>query len=55
MSEPTICAQCGKRVDMTISFSVPDGEPTPPLCMKCFRARTRQMRESLKRAKEAAE
>ena len=37
----TKCSKCGKLVGATVSFSVPYQKPTPPLCMKCFRAATR--------------
>ena len=46
--EKTICNVCGKEVDLTMSFSVTGGEPTPPICKKCFTKGTELKLKQLK-------
>ena len=40
-----VCSACGKKVDMTMSFSasgpgITKREPTPPICGACFKKRS---------------
>ena len=50
--EKAICNVCGKKVDLTMSFSITGGEPTPPICKKCFKETTdttiKQLKEGQK-------
>ena len=52
MPEKAICNVCGKKVDLTMSFSIVGEKPTPPICNKCFKKATdiklSQLKEEMK-------
>lgn len=47
MSENPVCSKCGKK-GVTVSMSVPGSghDPTPPICLACFKTATKDIFES---------
>lgn len=50
--EKTICEVCKKEVDCVMTISVSGGNPTPPICNKCFKEGTDRKLQQLREGQE---